>query len=254
MAKTKISEANLLYAVWSQYQRVHTESPLNPGYIWSKDTGRGYQWYMAPAGFDQLVLTRRDGGVADNDLFCFTRNGNILFGGYGEPGGVRTFAMLNGTAPTFSVGGVHLWSESGELKVRDNSANVTTLSPHHLDQVDIDAEDTLPVAIHHQNPYIGQEETIYLSKLARLVEAITGEQVIYKRTMTRQERRNYQADEMDAALAQNARIDAYDAHRAEIEALPEPQRSRLLQTLPPRPQARESRPLPDWVQTRIPAE
>lgn len=252
MAKKLITEADLSYSIWSQYLRVNTPEGLNPGYVWSRDDGNGWQIYQGPSGSDYITFTRRTSGAADLSILTLTRNRNLLLGGYGEPGGDKVFGLMNGTAPTYAIGGVHIWAESGEFNVRDNAGNVTTLSPHHLDQVDIDPDDSYPVAIHHQNRYTGQEETIYLSKLARLVEQLTGQQIIYKRTMSRQEIRDFQSDELTASQVRDAEIQAYDNHRAEVERLPSPDRERLLANLPSRPPERDPVVLPDWVIARIP--
>jgi len=255
LAKVKISEADLLYAVWRQYQRVNTPVGLNAGYIWSRDDGYGWQAYQSPAGTDALVFTRRTFNGADSDLLTLTRNATLVIGGSVGVSYLRNILMLNGAAPTASTAGAILWAETGELKVRDQSGNVTTLSPHHLDQLpSIDPEDTLPVVVHHKNAYVGQEETIYLSKLARLVEQLTGETLIYKRTMPRAERRTYEQDEMNADLENKELQMQWDNHHAEIVALPGPDRARLLANLPPRPHDRATRPLPHWVRDRLPPE
>lgn len=82
--------------------------------------------------------------------------------------------------------GVFLWSydvaASSELKVRDEAGNVTTLSPHNFSII---GEPSEPGAWSHYSEYTnenGQREAVNVDmlKLARLLEKLTGEKLVYK--------------------------------------------------------------------------
>lgn len=62
--------------------------------------------------------------------------GNLLLGGNIAPTSMlKGLALFNGTSPSANISGISLWSNSGELNVRDASGNVTVLSPHNFDHV-----------------------------------------------------------------------------------------------------------------------
>lgn len=88
--------------------------------------------------------------------------------------------------------GVLLWAfdnaGSAELKVRDEAGNVTTLSPHNFSIIGQFSE---PGAFSHYseytNPDTGKREAINIDmlKLARLLEQLTGEKLVYKKVLDR---------------------------------------------------------------------
>jgi hypothetical protein len=140
-----------------------------------------------------------------------------------------------------------IWIQSGEAKIMDESGNITTFSPHNIQGIDVDPNDPFPVTIHHKNSYLGTEEWIYMSKLARLVEQLTGETLIYSQDIPQ---RTWAADETEAEQRRAAAITAYDATLAKIEELPPDEQVKRLELLGERPQPYTVRTEPDWITQR----
>lgn len=94
-------------------------------------------------------------------------------------------AIFNSTAaPSSSVtNGVLLYaqdvSSSSELRVRDEAGNVTTLSPHNFSLIPAGASEPLAWAYYAERD--GVAINVDMLKLARLVERLTGEQLVYIR-------------------------------------------------------------------------
>ena len=66
--------------------------------------------------------------LADSSQYA-QLDGNMLLGDSTNGSGARkAFLWFNGTAPTSSISGAIVWAEGGELKARDASGNVTTLT------------------------------------------------------------------------------------------------------------------------------
>lgn len=113
-----------------------------------------------------------------------TSAGNVLVGGTASPtSGVANLVLFNGTAPTASVtDGVVLFaadvSASSELRVRDEAGNVTTLSPHRFDL--IPGGPSEPMAWAYYSERDGHKINVDMLRLARLVEKLTGEQLVYE--------------------------------------------------------------------------
>lgn len=126
-----------------------------------------------------------------DDRLVITTKGNIHVGGTAATGvGAITeptsaegaLVILNGTAPTGNAtNGVILYAEdvssSSELKVRDEAGNVTTLSPHNFSLIpDGPSEDLAWAYYSEQN---GKRINVDMLKLARMVEQLTGEKLVY---------------------------------------------------------------------------
>jgi hypothetical protein len=148
---------------------------------------------------------------------------------------------------TPSAGAIRIWAQSGEARVMDESGNVTTFSPHNTDGIVVDADDVYPVTVHHKNPYLGIEQWIYLSKLARLVESLTGEKIIYDETI---QQKDWAADEQNAHLKSVLAIEKYDAELSRVLALGVSERENQLRILGKRPETYSMRPEPDWIKNR----
>jgi hypothetical protein len=146
-----------------------------------------------------------------------------------------------------SAGSIRIWSQSGEGKIMDESGNVTTFSPHNTDGIVVDADDVYPVTVHHKNPYLGIEQWIYLSKLARLVEKLTGEKIIYDEPI---QQKDWAADEQNAHLKSVLAIEKYDAELSRVLALGVSERENQLRILGTRPETYSMRPEPDWIKNR----
>lgn len=114
----------------------------------------------------------------------FDGAGNLLLGGTTTPTSARAAVVLtNGVAPTASVvDGVALYAEdvasSSELKVRDEAGNVTTLSPHNFSLIPGGASEEMAWAYYSERG--GKRINVDMLKLARLVEKLAGEQIVFE--------------------------------------------------------------------------
>ena len=91
--------------------------------------------------------------------------------------------LKNGTAPTGNAtDGVILYAQdvstSSELKVRDEAGNVTTLSPHNFSLIPDGASEEMAWAYYSERD--GKKINVDMLKLARMVESLTGEKLIYE--------------------------------------------------------------------------
>ena len=112
--------------------------------------------------------------------------GNLCLGADGIDCGTNAMGVIgigSGTAPTSSPADMaQLWVEDvggagqAELRVRDELGNVTTLSPHHIEQVTPDPSVAIPFTMHHKNDLLGIEEEIDMGGLVKAVEGLTGKQ------------------------------------------------------------------------------
>lgn len=87
-----------------------------------------------------------------------------------------------GTAPTASVtNGIRLYAEdvssSAELKVRDEAGNITTLSPHNFSKIPGGKSEEMAWSFYSEKD--GQYINVDMLKLARLLEKLTGEKLVY---------------------------------------------------------------------------
>jgi hypothetical protein len=139
----------------------------------------GHSWLTAPSwngtGSDVVSFTQ---------ALTLDANVNLLLNGTSAPAsGVGTFAIFNGTAPTGSVtNGIVLYAEdvssSSELKVRDEAGNVTTLSPHNFSLIPEGASEDMAWAYYSEK--CGKRINVDMLKLARIVEKLTGEKLVYE--------------------------------------------------------------------------
>lgn len=133
---------------------------------------------MAAAGSAMLVA-RNGSGV----VFSVQNDGNVRLGSSSAPASAtNTLTITNGTAPTGNVtNGVALYSEdvsaSAELKVRDEAGNITTLSPHNFSLIPDGPSEEMAWAYYSEKD--GTAVNVDMLKLARLVEELTGEQLVY---------------------------------------------------------------------------
>ena len=175
----------------------------------SSEEPLGMIWASSGASDSYVVIGGGEGTLnAATDIRIFTaantttasgserlridRSGNVGIGTstFGT-NAATVLAIANGTVPTTSpANSVQLYSEdvaaSAELKVRDEATNITTLSPHNFSLIGKPSE---PGAFSHYseytNPETGEREAINIDmvKLARLVEQLTGEKLVYKTTL-----------------------------------------------------------------------
>jgi hypothetical protein len=111
-------------------------------------------------------------------------NRNLLLNGTtAGASSVGTLTIFNGTAPTGSVtDGVILFaadvSASSELRVRDEAGNVTTLSPHNFELIPEGPSEDMAWAYYSEKN--GKKINVDMLKLARMVEKLTGEKLVYE--------------------------------------------------------------------------
>ena len=90
--------------------------------------------------------------------------------------------VYNATStPSAVVNGTVLFSQdvnaSSELKVRDEAGNITTLSPHNFSLIPGGASEDLAWSYYSEKE--GKAINVDMLKMARLLEQLTGEKLIY---------------------------------------------------------------------------
>jgi hypothetical protein len=123
------------------------------------------------------------GGSADAHGARLDASANFILGSTVSPTGSRVLMLVNGTPPSASIGDcVMLYSEdvsaSAELKVRDQAGNVTTLSPHNFTLIPEGRSE--PMAWAYYSERDGHKINVDMLRLARLVERLTGEKLVYE--------------------------------------------------------------------------
>ena len=175
------------------------------------------------------VNTTPDGSTAATERLRIDSSGNMGLGvtSFGSSA-AKVLAIGNGTAPGSSpADAIQLYAEdvasSSELKVRDEASNITTLSPHNFKRFTPDPEDpAIPWSYYSRNAYVGKEINVDMLKLARLVERLTGETIIYVGDMPDSEVRDWNADQESKLLQRNVEIAAWDAATEKTGERPKP--------------------------------
>jgi hypothetical protein len=136
-----------------------------------------HRWYTAPSG-------TAGNAISFTQALTLDANRNLLLNGTtAGASAVGTLAIFNGTAPTGSVtDGVILFaqdiSSSSELRVRDEAGNVTTLSPHNFSLIPEGPSEDMAWAYYSEKG--GKRINVDMLKLARMVENLTGEKLVYE--------------------------------------------------------------------------
>jgi len=97
--------------------------------------------------------------------------------------GTGVYVLTNSTViPSTNLqNSVQLYAEPviglSELKVRDEAGNITTLSPHNFSLIPGGASETMAWSYYSEKN--GTKINVDMLKLARLLEQITGEQLVY---------------------------------------------------------------------------
>ena len=118
-----------------------------------------------------------------NNIIIAEGDGNIGIGTSTFGNNAATvLAIANGTAPTTSITeGVQLYAEdvasSSELKVRDEEGNVTTLSPHNFSL--LEKSEPMAWSFYSENSNVEQRINVDMLKTVRLIEKMSGEQLVY---------------------------------------------------------------------------
>ena len=127
--------------------------------------------------------TSRADGATPTERMRITGAGNVLLGGTTSPASAtKALTIFNGTAPTGSVAdGVVLYAEdvssSSELKVRDEAGNVTTLSPHNFNLIPEGPSEDMAWSYYSEKD--GKRINVDMLKAVRLLEQLTGEQLVF---------------------------------------------------------------------------
>jgi hypothetical protein len=79
--------------------------------------------------------------------------------------------------PSAPSGGALLYASSGELVGMDDAGNTTTLTPHNFSLIPNGPSE--PLAWSYYSERDGRAVNVDMMKLARLVEELTGEQLVY---------------------------------------------------------------------------
>jgi hypothetical protein len=97
----------------------------------------------------------------------------------------RGYAAFNNRShpdPAFVIGDACLYANGDELIGMDDAGNKTTLTPHTFDLV----EPSEPLAWCYHSERAGRVVEVDMMRLARLVEELSGEQLVYIRDLTEQ--------------------------------------------------------------------
>ena len=143
----------------------------------SRQEAGAFVWFTAPSG-------TAGNAISFTQALTLDSNRNLLLNGTtAGASSVGTFTIFNGTAPTGSVtDGVILFaqdiSSSSELRVRDEAGNVTTLSPHNFSLIPEGPSEDMAWAYYSEKG--GKRINVDMLKLARMVENLTGEKLVYE--------------------------------------------------------------------------
>ena len=135
---------------------------------------------------DDIYLTADDDIIYVADRM-YSANGDLNLGTgvvklgtvLGHTGGSHII-LSDGVAPTSSVlNSVHLYANGSdaELIVRDELGNTTTLSPHNFSKIPEGPSEEMAWAYYSERD--GKYINVDMLKLARLVEELTGEKLVY---------------------------------------------------------------------------
>jgi hypothetical protein len=134
-------------------------------------------WRIAPSG-------TAGNAISFTQALTLDVNRNLLLNGTtAGASSVGTFTVFNGTAPTGSVtDGVILFaqdiSSSSELRVRDEAGNVTTLSPHNFELIPEGPSEEMAWSYYSERD--GKRINVDMLKAIRLLEKLSGEQLVYE--------------------------------------------------------------------------
>lgn len=122
------------------------------------------------------------------DAFIVQRNGNVFIGsdwsnvngtGTRTTSGYAVLYMNRGSAPSSltSTNKTAIWNSNGEIKVKDESNNTTTISPHNFSAIPNGPSENLAWSF-----YSERNDTIInvdMTKMVRTVELLSGENLVY---------------------------------------------------------------------------
>ena len=128
-----------------------------------------------------------------NDFKILNQFGNNLIIGTSNTERLRIDAQGNlrfadnGTNPTAVINTAFLFNDGGELKVLDELGNTTTISPHNFSLIPDGASEERAWGYYSEKDIVDDEGNVTatqkvnvdMMKLARLVEQLTGEKLVY---------------------------------------------------------------------------
>jgi hypothetical protein len=130
---------------------------------------------------NHMALQVNTGAGATDDLALNPDGGNVGIGTDSpattlEVDGILT--MEDVAAPAEGVAGhAQMFSNGGEMKVNDASGTITTISPHNFELIPEGASEDM--AWSHHSVRGNKKVNVDMMKLARLVEELTGEKLVY---------------------------------------------------------------------------
>ena len=83
----------------------------------------------------------------------------------------------NASNPSASSNMAFIFNDGGEMKVLDELGNTTTISPHNFELIPEGASEDM--AWSHHSVKGNKTVNVDMMKLARLVEELTGEKLVY---------------------------------------------------------------------------
>lgn len=161
---------------------------------------------------------------------------------------LQMYAQPSDPSSSATLGMIYSKTNAGttEVFVMDGAGNVTQISPHARaaspapPELDTDAQ---PIVIHHANLFLGTEEFLHLSALAKEVEKISGKKFMFQRQLDPARKRDWATEE-------TASEQAHAAERAADLALLSAWQSNTNQNKGPQPPVRPAyvkRPKPAWL-------
>ncbi|KAF0180456.1 MAG: hypothetical protein FD161_886 [Limisphaerales bacterium] len=184
---------------------IHIRSGGNDGLKVKVGGGVSIDNSASPDSVPTLLLNPRG-----TQLAALLSAGGFTVGGTGQvtaPFWVEFTQTSDGGTPSANSARIYAKDSAGtaEVFVKDEAGNETQISPHARNSPGkaVDAGLALPIVVHHRNDYLGTEEWIHLSALARKLEQITGEKFVFSQAVPKR----------DWAADQQAKQAAYDALR-----------------------------------------
>lgn len=129
----------------------------------------------------------------------------------------RALALKNkdsGVSVSSNWGWVKLWSDSGEMKVMDESGNVTTLSSHNPQLVDASERPTSYIHA-ERNPFTGKYIEMDIFRALQLLEQLTGEDLIHVTDLPTEQRLDWAENEARQAAERALEIERWNTTPAE---------------------------------------
>jgi len=170
---SKIAQFVRDVGVASPYAETYIHASSGDPQITFRDAGNQYYSIGLDDSGNSFKISEHS-AVGTNDRLEIDTEGNLKI-------------FDNGTNPTASANNAFLFCDSGELKVLDELGNTTTISPHNFDLIPGGASEDRAWGYYSEkdikdeegNVTSTQKVNVDMMKLARLVEQLTGEKLVY---------------------------------------------------------------------------